>query len=72
MINGNVCIIEIFNWLWDLDDMWYEIFLFNVEKKIVSLLDIFLLIFNDVIYFLFKKYIFNFFVFKILLNNFIK
>lgn len=72
MINGNVCIIEIFNWLWDLDDMWYEIFLFNVEKKNVSLLDIFLLIFNDVIYFVFKKYIFYFFVFKILLNNFIK
>lgn len=58
MINGNVCIIEIFNWLWDLDDMWYEIFLFNVEKKIVSLLDIFLLIFNDVIYFLFKSIVY--------------
>lgn len=33
MINGNACTTEIFNWLRDLDDMWYEISPSNVEKK---------------------------------------
>lgn len=72
MINGNACTTEIFNWLRDLDAMWYEISPSNVEKKIVSLPDISLLILNDAIYLLFKKHIFNLFVLKTLSNNFTK